>query len=89
MDAETDRMQVEGAKSKKSDNRFIHSQLGFSYLTIFVSNIDASHDRLKKAGVKLLGETPIALARKMEPQLYFILVADPDGNLIELIGPKK
>ena len=33
-------MHVPGAKSKSSDNGFIHSQLGFSYLTIFVNILE-------------------------------------------------
>jgi hypothetical protein len=34
---------------------------------------------------KLLGDTPVALGEKD----HFVLVQDPDGTIIELIGPLK
>lgn len=75
-------MQIEG-DSQTPKNDHIHSSLGFSYLSIYVKDIDAAMARLESAGVKPLAqpkpipETPVAL----------VLVRDPDGNLIELIGP--
>ena len=49
------------AKAAKSDQRFIHSTLGFSYLTLHVMNLDASMKRLKAAKIPFEGETPVAL----------------------------
>lgn len=69
--------------SQKPKNDFIHSSLGFSYLSIYVKDMDAAMKRLESAGVKSVAQpkpipsTPVAL----------VLVRDPDGNLIELIGP--
>jgi hypothetical protein len=40
-------------------------------------------ERLKKAGVKTLGETPLDMGNHTR----LIAVKDPDGNFIELIGP--
>ena len=37
----------------------------------------------KKHNVKLMGDTPIPLGEKD----HFVLVQDPDGTIIELIGP--
>ena len=70
---------------KKGDQSFIHSNLGFSYLTLHVTDLDASIQRLKKAGVKLLGDTPVALGGNNG----LLVCRDPDGNFIELIGPHK
>lgn len=69
--------------SQKPKNDFIHSTLGLSYLSIYVKDMDAAMKRLESAGVKPVAQptpipgTPVAL----------VLVRDPDGNLIELIGP--
>ena len=65
-------------------SKFIHSSLGFSYLTIFVNDMDAAVERAKKAGV-MLGKTP----SKLGGSNYLTVYRDPDGNFIELIGPMK
>ncbi|MGD9720960.1 MAG: VOC family protein [Pirellulales bacterium] len=81
-------MSVPGA-SKKNDNGFIHSELGYRYLTIFVADADAAHARLKKAGVKPLAKGPLPLPAGFPAGMSLAVVRDPDGNLIELIGPTK
>lgn len=73
------------AQGKKPDQKFIHSTLGVSYLTLFVTDMGEAVERAKKAGVKMLGETPA----KAGPQNYLTVFQDPDGNFIELIGPSK
>lgn len=84
-------MQVKGTKkpAAKSDNQYIHSQLGFSYLTIYVTDMNASVARLEKAGVKPIAKTPIAIPADIADGMYLTIIRDPDGNLIELVGPKK
>lgn len=82
-------MEVPGANSRPSDNTTIHSQLGFSYLTIFVTDMDAAVERLKRAQVKILGEGPVELPAELAAGVYLTVVRDPDGNLVELVGPKK
>lgn len=79
-------MELEGVKSKRSDNAFIHSQLGFSYLTVYVRDMDASLALAKAAGVVPLAEGPVQIGEAPGPLLS--LVRDPDGNLIELLGPR-
>lgn len=75
-------LQIAG-DSQKPKNDFIHSSLGLSYLSIYVKDMDAAMQRLASAGSKPIAQpkpipgTPVAL----------VLVRDPDGNLIELIGP--
>ena len=78
-------MEFTEAPGKKVDNQFIHSSLGFSYLTIFVSDTTAAVKRAKRAGVHPMKE-PYQLGGG---NFYLTLVKDPDGNIIELVGPKK
>jgi len=78
-------MQVAGAQSKKADNTFIHSQLGVSYLTIHVTSTGAAMKRLKAAGVKPIANGTVELPN---PGVFLTIVRDPDGNLVELVGPK-
>jgi predicted lactoylglutathione lyase len=73
------------APGKKVDNKFINSSLGFSYLTIFVSDTTAAVARAKKAGAAPVKE-PYQIGGG---NFYLTLVKDPDGNIIELVGPKK
>jgi lactoylglutathione lyase len=80
-------MEQPGVESKRSDNTFIHSQLGLSYLTIGVRDIDASMARVHAAGGKALAKGPVQLGSRPDSD-WLALVRDPDGNLIELIGPK-
>ncbi len=82
-------MAFPGAPGEKTKNDFIHTSLGFSYLTLHVADTNAAVQRLQKAGVKLLKNSPIALPAPLPTDLYITLVRDPDGNFIELVGPKK
>ena len=78
-------MSFPAANGKLPDRSHIHSTIGINYLTFFVKDMDQALARLKKAGVKLLGETPVSLGGKSQ----LVAVRDPDGNFIELIGPTK
>lgn len=82
-------MQFEGTESEQPKNDFIHSTVGFSYLTIHVADTNAAVKRLEKAGVKPLKATPIALPAPLPTNIFLTLVRDPDGNFVELVGPKK
>ncbi len=74
---------------KADDNKAINSQLGFRYLTIFVSDTNAALARLKKAGVSTVAKSPQTLPKGLPQDVYLTLVRDPDGNIVELVGPKK
>jgi catechol 2,3-dioxygenase-like lactoylglutathione lyase family enzyme len=76
-------MQIPGANSKKVDNQYIGSSLGFRYLTVSVSDLTKTLERLKQHGV-----APIKEPYRLGGNSYLILVKDPDGNIIELIGPR-
>ena len=82
-------MQLPQGDSKKSDNTFIHSQLGFSYLTIYINDTTAALARLTKSGVKPLAKGPVPLPKGFPEGVFLTVVRDPDGNLVELVGPKK
>ena len=81
-------MHVEGERSKKTDNSFIHSQQGFSYLTIKVKDTVKALQRLDKAGIKPIARGSQELPASLAKGIYLTIVRDPDGNLIELVGPK-
>ena len=80
-------MTVPGAK--KNSNEYVSSELGFRYLTIFIKDTTAALDRLKKADVKPLAKGPIAVPKEVAENIFLTVVRDPDGNLVELVGPKK
>jgi lactoylglutathione lyase len=82
-------MQVKGARSKKTDNSFIHSQLGFSYLTIHVKDTTNALERLDKAGVKPIARGSQELPPSLGSGVFLTIVRDPDGNFVELVGPKS
>lgn len=82
-------MQVPGVDSAKSKNDSIHAQLGISYITIFVNDTNKAMERLKAAGVKPLAKGPVALPKGFPEGVFLTVVKDPDGNFVELVGPKK
>ena len=81
-------MEFPARQVKKGDSEAINSQLGFRYLTIYVADAGAAAERLKKAGVKLLGKTPVGLPAGLPQDLALLVFRDPDGNIVELVGKK-
>jgi lactoylglutathione lyase len=73
------------AGGKAADQAYIHSTFGMRYLTLYVKDINRALERLKQAGIPLLGETPVDLGGGT----VLVAVKDPDGNFIELIGPRR
>jgi catechol 2,3-dioxygenase-like lactoylglutathione lyase family enzyme len=63
----------------------IQDDTGMQYITIMVNSLQPFIERIKKHKVKLLGETPVPAGTDQ----HFVLVQDPDGTFIELIGPLK
>lgn len=74
-----------GDKPKPLQNEFIHSHTGMRYITILVADLTPILKRIRDRQIKLLGETPVPLGRDN----HFVLIKDPDGTFIELIGPMK
>jgi lactoylglutathione lyase len=81
-------MQVAGTEPHTGDTDFIHSHTGFRYLTIVVADTEVALARLAKLGVKPIAKTPIALPEALAPGMHLTCVRDPDGNIVELIGPR-
>ena len=67
------------------EQKFIQDDTGMQYITIFVNDLHPFVERLNSNNVPLLGETPTSLGGGR----HFVLVQDPDGVFIELIGPMK
>jgi catechol 2,3-dioxygenase-like lactoylglutathione lyase family enzyme len=67
--------------------RYVQDIVGMRYITINVNDLSPFLKRIKKHKVELLGDTPIPLGSSGDR--HFVLVSDPDGILIELIGPLK
>jgi len=79
-------IQFPNKPGKKSDESFIHSTYGYSYLTIFVSDMNVSLERAKKAKGTIVAKSPVIIGTGPD---WLTLLRDPDGNLIELVGPRK
>ncbi|MGI9240139.1 MAG: VOC family protein [Verrucomicrobiales bacterium] len=81
-------MQIKGGGNKKPDHTHIDSTLGLSYITVIVKSSDDALARLAKAGVKPIANGPATLPESLNPALALTIVRDPDGNFVELVGPK-
>lgn len=81
-------MEFPGATGAEPKNDFIHTTLGVSYLTLYVADIDAAVKRAREAGAPPLAKGPVPLPKELAEGIWLALVRDPDGNMIELIGPK-
>lgn len=75
-------MQIPNAGSKAVDNQYISSSLGMRYLTITVADLTKTLGRLKEQGI-----APVKPPYRLGGDSHLVLVKDPDGNTIELIGP--
>lgn len=73
-----------GEKAAHPKQKYLHDDTGLQYITIFVKNIHPFIERIQKNNIQILSGTPSSL----EDGRGFILVQDPDGTFIELIGPQ-
>lgn len=73
-----------GNEAPHPRSTYIQDDHGMQYITINVNSLEPFLKRINRHGVKLLGDTPIPLGEN-----HFVLVQDPDGTFIELIGPLK
>ena len=72
-----------GKKVDHPKPKFIQDDTGMQYITIQVKSLQPVIDRLKEQNVTFLGNTPTPLTKDS----HFVLVQDPDGTFVELIGP--
>jgi len=77
-------MEFPDGAPKKIDTQYLHSTLGYRYLTLHVADTTASVARAKAAGVE-----PVKAPYDLGGGTWLTLVRDPDGNIIEFVGPKK
>jgi len=69
-------------KTKQKKSKYIQDAIGVQYLTIYVKSIKPFVERIKANNVEFLGQTPTSAGDDYQ----FILVQDPNGVFIELIG---
>jgi catechol 2,3-dioxygenase-like lactoylglutathione lyase family enzyme len=65
-----------------TQGNYINDRLGMRYITLFVNDLAPVLERVKMAEVPLLGQTP----QRLDENRRFILIQDPDGIFIEVIG---
>lgn len=71
-----------GKKASHPKPKFIQDDNGPQYITIQVKSLKPIIERLKEQNVAFLGSTPTPLTKDS----HFVLVQDPDGTFVELIG---
>lgn len=73
-----------GTKASHPKPKYLHDDTGMQYITILVNHLNPVIERINKNNIEILSGKP----SKLDENRYFILVQDPDGTFIELIGPK-
>lgn len=74
-----------GKEASHPKQKFVQDDVGMQYITINVKALKPIIERLKQRKVTFLGSTPTPL----NDSTQFLLVQDPDGNFVELIGPME
>ena len=82
-------MQFKDAPGARQDTTFINSTLGVRYLTLYVADMTPVLQQAATCGVKPIAQGPVALPESLASGVYLAVLRDPDGNMIELVGPKK
>ncbi len=73
-----------GTKANHPKQKYMSDDTGMQYITLFVNHLNPFIERMNKHNVKILSGVPSSLG----DDRFFILVQDPDGTFIEIIGPK-
>jgi len=71
-----------GKNASHPEQKYIHDDTGMQYITLFVNNIAPFIERMNNQNIKILSKEPSVL----EDGRKYILVQDPDGTFIEIIG---
>lgn len=69
------------------DISYIHSVRGVRYLTVRVADIAAACRKAEAAGYPPLAKGPTRMAPPLPTDMWLAVVRDPDGNMIEFVGP--
>lgn len=72
---------------RKVQQPYIHTLSGFSYITIFVNNVDQILSNAKKYGYKAYAKSPQILPKGLPQDVCLLMLKDPDGNFVEIVGP--
>ena len=81
-------MQVKSKKSaRKIKQPYIHTLSGFSYLTIFVKDVEMVLKRALEKGYKPYADSPQILPQGLPQDICLLMLKDPDGNFVEIVGP--
>ena len=72
-----------GTKPGHKKPKYIHDDTGMQYITILVNHLEPIMKRIEKNNIQILSGKPSQLSEDR----FFILVQDPDGTFVELIGP--
>ena len=82
-------MQFKTSPGARIDQTYFHSTYGFRYLTIFVKDMPTAIAQAAKHGAKPIGEGPLAIPVSItQGGEQLAVLRDPDGNFVELVGPK-
>ncbi len=73
-----------GTKAKHPKQKYISDDTGIQYATILVNHLIPVMKRVQENNIKILSGTPSIL----DEERKFILIQDPDGTFIEIIGPE-
>lgn len=73
-----------GTKANHPKQKWMSDDTGMQYITLFANHLNPIIERAKKHDVKILSGVPSSLGEGR----FFILMQDPDGTFIEIIGPK-
>ena len=73
-----------GTKPGHKKPKYIHDDTGMQYITILVNHLNPIIERIEKNKIQILSGKPSDLGEGR----FFILIQDPDGTFVELIGPK-
>ncbi len=73
-----------GTNAQHPKQKFMSDDTGIQYVTLFVHEIQPILDRAKNNKVKILSKQPSVL----DDGRKFLLLQDPDGNFLEIIGNK-
>jgi len=73
-----------GTKAGHKKPKYLHDDTGMQYITILVNHLNPIIERIEKNKIQILSGKPSDLGEGR----FFILIQDPDGTFVELIGPK-
>ncbi len=71
------------------DTSYIHTVRGVRYLTLRVADIDAALAKAEAAGAHPIARGPTEMPPELRKGIWLAVLRDPDGNMIELVGPRQ